>query len=110
MHDVEEGKRACEEEPGLAHHAVWQAQERAGCAEDEVDECVGKARVPLHTEHVVLHYELARAQEAGYVGQAEQVGVVRGEEERHEVFEEVWEAEDGVDEGAASVDGLTGVQ
>ena len=61
-------------------------------------------------EHVALHYELARVQEAGYVGRAQQVGITRGEEQHHEAFEEAWEAEDGVDKGAASVDGLTGVQ
>jgi len=79
-------------------------------AQRTMNECVGEARVPLRSEHVALHYELARAQEAGYVGRAQQVGVARGEEQRHEAFEEAWEAEDGADEGAASVDGLTGAQ
>ena len=42
MHDVEEGKWACKEEPGLAHRTMWQAWEWAGHAEDEVNVCIGE--------------------------------------------------------------------
>jgi len=66
--------------------------------------------VPLCAEHIMLHYELTRAQETGNVVQAEQVSVALGEEESHEAFQEAWEAEDGADEGTASIDGLTGAQ
>jgi len=58
MHNVEEGKWAHEEEPGLAHHAMWQAQEQAGHAEDEVNVCISEVHIPLHVEHITLHHEL----------------------------------------------------
>jgi len=44
--------------PGLAHHAMWQAQEQAGHAEDEVNVCISEVHIPLHVEHITLHHEL----------------------------------------------------